>query len=152
MNKDIIVEKVTTIALPIAKELDLELYYVEYIKENSDYYLRIYIDKQDGIKITDCEAMSRSVSDELDILDFITDSYYLEVSSPGLNRGLYKEEHYEKSIGQKVQVKLNKALNNKKTYNGILTKITDTSIFIEEGTLVEINKENIKATNIEGEI
>lgn len=152
MNNDTLIEKVNKLATPIAKELSYDLYHVEYVKENGDNFLRIYIDKPEGIGITDCEAMSRRVSDELDIQDFISDSYYLEVSSPGLNRGLYKEEHYNKSIGQKVLVKLNKALNGKKTYKGILTKVTETSIFVEENTLVEINKENIKAANIEGEI
>ena len=97
MKKDILIEKIEELVKPIISELLYELYYVEYIKENGEFYLRIYIDKEEGrISLDDCEAVSRRVSEILDVEDPIKDAYYLEVSSPGLNRGLYTEEHFKK--------------------------------------------------------
>ena len=77
------------------------------MKENGEYYLRIYIEKEKAISLNDCEALSRRVSDVLDEKDPITDAYFLEVSSPGLNRTLFTNEHYKRFIGSEVLVKLN---------------------------------------------
>ena len=84
---------------PIAQADGVEIYDVEYVKEGSDWYLRAYIDKEGGVNITDCETVSRALSDRLDEEDFIEDAYILEVSSPGLGRALKKDKHLEKSIG-----------------------------------------------------
>ena len=78
--------KTEELLLPIAEENGVEIYDVEYVKEGSDWYLRAYIDKPDGVNIGDCEAVSRALSDKLDEADFIEDAYILEVSSPGLGR------------------------------------------------------------------
>ena len=78
--------KTEEILLPIAERCGVEIYDVEYVKEGSDFYLRAYIDKEDGVNINDCEAVSRELSDALDREDFIPDAYILEVSSPGLGR------------------------------------------------------------------
>ena len=89
MKKDVLIEKIEELVKPIISELLYELYYVEYIKENGDFYLRIYIDKKDDrISLDDCVVVSKRVSGILDTEDPIEDAYYLEVSSPGLNRGL----------------------------------------------------------------
>ena len=77
--------------LPIAAQNGVEIYDVEYVKEGSDWYLRAYIDRADGVSIGDCEAVSRALSDALDREDFIEDAYILEVSSPGLGRTLKKD-------------------------------------------------------------
>ena len=122
---------------PILKENNYELYDVEYVKENGNAYLRVYIDKEGGININDCELVSRSLSDLLDKNDFIADSYILEVSSPGLGRKLKKDRHFEKSIGEEVDIKLYKAIDNKKEWSGILIGFDDETISIE----TEIRKE-----------
>ena len=89
---------------PIAAANGCEIYDVEYVKEGSDWYLRAYIDKEGGVSINDCEAVSRAFSDRLDEEDFISDAYILEVSSPGLGRTLKKDRHFEKSIGEEVEL------------------------------------------------
>ena len=152
MNNKILIDRVNAIAAPIADELNYELYHVEYIKEEGEFYLRIYIDKPERILITDCEALSRRVSDVLDKEDFISDSYFLEVSSPGLNRGLFKDEHYKRFVGSEVSIKLNKAVENKKSIEGILKEVNEDSIIIESENDIIIPKENIKSGNLNGEI
>ena len=81
-------ERTEKLLLPIVQANQVEIYDVEYVKEGSDYYLRCYIDKEGGVNINDCEAVSRALSDELDREDFIDEAYILEVSSPGLGRAL----------------------------------------------------------------
>ena len=89
--------------LPLVAEHQFELVDVEYVKEGSDWYLRAYIDKEGGIAIDDCECISRRLSDWLDREDFISDSYILEVSSPGLGRPLKKEKDFVRSMGKQVE-------------------------------------------------
>jgi len=108
-----------------------ELYDVEYVKEGGNWYLRTYIDKEGGITVDDCETVSRSLSDLLDKNDFIPDAYILEVSSPGLGRQLKRDKHFEKSIGEEVEVKLYKAIEKKKEFVGILTAFDQTTLTIE---------------------
>lgn len=153
MKKDILIEKIEGLVKPITSELSCNLYYVEYVKENGDFYLRIYIDKpEDRISLNDCEAVSRRVSEILDVEDPIEEAYYLEVSSPGLNRGLYTEEHFKRFIGSEVLVKLTGSLNGMKSVKGILKNVTDESIIVEAETDVEIPKDKIKSANLDGEI
>ena len=153
MKKDVLIGKIEELVKPIISELLYELYYVEYIKENGDFYLRIYIDKKDDrISLDDCVAVSRRVSEILDTEDPIEDAYYLEVSSPGLNRGLYKEEHFKRFIGREVLVKLNSSINGTKSIKGILKDVLEHSIVVEAETEVEISKDKIKFANLEGEI
>ena len=118
---------------PIASANGVEIYDVEYVKEGSDYYLRAYIDKPEGVNIIDCENVSRALSDALDENDFIPDAYILEVSSPGLGRTLKKDKHLEKSIGEEVEIKLFKAVDKCKEFSGILKAFDAESITIEDG-------------------
>lgn len=118
------------ILLPIAQSHGVDIYDVEYVKEGSEYYLRAYIDKPEGVNINDCENVSRALSDALDREDFIPDAYILEVSSPGLGRTLKKDRHFEKSIGLDVEVKLFKALEGCKEFEGTLTGFDHESITI----------------------
>lgn len=106
--------------VPIAEANHVEIYDVEYVKEGSDWYLRCYIDKEAGVSIDDCEAVSRALSDALDREDFIGDAYILEVSSPGLGRQLKKDRHFEKSLMEEVVVKTYKPIDNVKEFVGIL--------------------------------
>ena len=153
MKKNALIEKIEELIEPIISELLYELYYVEYIKENGEFYLRIYIDKEEGrISLDDCVAVSRGVSEILDTEDPIEDAYYLEVSSPGLNRGLYKEEHFKKFIGSEVLVKLTSSINGTKSIKGILKDVLEDYIVVEDETEVEILKNKIKYANLEGEI
>lgn len=153
MQRDGLVEKISALVQPIADELNYELYYVEYVKESGDNFLRIYIDKEEGrISLTDCETLSRSVSTMLDEEDPIPDSYYLEVSSPGLNRGLYNDRHYKRFIGREVAIKLTGAVNGSKSYNGILKDVNEESIVINNGEDIIIPKNKIKKANLDGEI
>lgn len=119
--------------IPIVEANGVEIYDVEYVKEGSDYYLRAYIDKPDGVNIIDCENVSRALSDALDREDFIPDAYILEVSSPGLGRTLKKDRHLEKSIGQDVEIRLYKPENGTKEYEGVLESFDAETITISDG-------------------
>lgn len=95
---------------PIIEKYQFELVDVEYVKEASNWYLRVFVDKEGGITIDDCEKVSREFSDLLDLEDFIPDAYILEVSSPGLGRQLKKEKDFRRSLGEEVEIKLYKAM------------------------------------------
>ena len=117
--------------LPITEEHGVKIYDVEYVKEGSDYYLRAYIDKDGGVTIEDCEAVSRKFSDVLDEKDLIKDPYILEVSSPGLGRALKKDRHFEQSIGMDVEVKLYEAKDGSKEFAGVLNAFDKDTITVE---------------------
>lgn len=116
---------------PVLSENHYELYDVEYVKEGSNWYLRTYIDKDGGITVDDCELVSRALSELLDKDDFIPDAYIMEVSSPGLGRQLKRDKHFEKSIGEEIEIKLYKALNKKKEYVGMLKAFDSEKLTIE---------------------
>lgn len=99
-------ERAEAIAASVAEQFDIWIYDVEYVKEGQEYFLNIYIDKDGGVTIGDCENVSRILSDELDRADLIKDSYTLIVSSPGLGRSLTKDRHLEQSIGEDVEIHL----------------------------------------------
>ena len=145
-------EKVEQLVKDPIEKLGYSLYDVEYVKEGPEYYLRIYIEKEGGITLSDCEALSRRVSDVMDEKDPIADPYFLEVSSPGLNRTIFTEEHYKRFIGREVMVRFTKAIDGKKNAKGILKEVNEDNIIVEADTLISIPKEKIKSANIEGEI
>jgi len=109
-----------TLLTPIVEPMGINVYDVEYVKEGSDWYLRAYIDKPEGVNINDCVDVNRAFSDALDVADFIEDSYILEVSSPGLGRTLKKDRHLQYSIGQEVELKLYKPIDKVKEFRGVL--------------------------------
>lgn len=152
MKNDALVIQIYEMVKPISDELNYEIYHVEYVKENGEYYLRIYIEKEGGITLSDCEALSRRVSDLMDEKDPIPEAYFLEVSSPGLNRTLFTEAHYKRFVGREVMVKLTKAIEGKKSIKGILKEVNEENIIVEADTLISIPKDKIKSANIEGEI
>lgn len=116
---------------PIAQANGVEIYDVEYVKEGSDWYLRAFIDKPEGVNIGDCENVSRALSDKLDEADFIEDAYILEVSSPGLGRALKKDRHLKKSLGEEVEIRLYKPVDKCKEFSGKLTGFDAEHIIIE---------------------
>lgn len=107
------------------------IYDIEFVKEAGNLYLRVYIDKQGGVTIKDCEAVSRALSDALDEKDFIADAYILEVSSPGLGRQLRKDKHLLASLGEEVNIKTYKAVDKVKEFSGILKSCDKESVTIE---------------------
>ena len=122
--------KTETLLAPIVERFGVEIYDIEYLKEGSDWYLRVYIDKPEGVNINDCENVSRALSDELDREDFIQDAYILEVSSPGLGRALKKDKHLEKSLGEEVEIKTYKPIDKCKEFKGILKAYDNDTIAI----------------------
>ena len=135
---------------PILKENNFELYDVEFVKEAGTFYLRAFIDKEGGININDCELVSRRLSDLLDEKDFIPDAYILEVSSPGLGRTLKKDKHFEKSIGEEVELKLFQAVNKQKEFTGFLERFNDKVIVIsdEKENEMEFERSNIASVRL----
>ena len=127
--------KTEALLSPIAQANGVEIYDVEYVKEGSDWYLRAYIDKPEGVNIIDCENVSRALSDALDKADFIPDAYILEVSSPGLGRTLKKDKHLQKSIGEEVEIKLFKPIDKCKEFAGVLAGFDEKQITILEGEI-----------------
>ena len=115
-----ITDQVWQFSEPIVREQGCTLWDVEYVREGGDWFLRLYIDKEGGVGINDCEAVSRAIDPILDEKDPIPDSYSFEVSSAGLERPLKRPEHFAKSMGQTVLVKLYKPRNGQKEFNGIL--------------------------------
>ena len=140
MKNDALVNEIYEMVKPIADELNYDIYHVEYVKENGELYFRIYIEKDGGITLSDCEALSRRVSDLMDEKDPIKDPYFLEVSSPGLNRTLFTEEHYKRFIGREVMVKFTKSVDGKKNIKGILKEVNEDSIVVEADQLKIIHK------------
>ena len=100
-RRELYEQKAEALLEPIVKALGFELVDVEYVKEAGNWYLRGYVDKEGGITVNDCEAVSRAFSDRLDEEDFIEDSYIMEISSPGLDRPLKKEKDFARSMGER---------------------------------------------------
>lgn len=124
-------ERTEKLLLPIVQANQVEIYDVEYVKEGSDFYLRCYIDKEGGVNINDCEAVSRALSDELDREDFIEEAYILEVSSPGLGRALKKDKHLEKSLFKDVDIRTYKPIEGSKEFTGKLKSFDKDTVTLE---------------------
>lgn len=135
---------------PVVNKLGYELYDVEYLKEGQDWYLRLYIDNENGIDLDDCEKVSNAVGEELDRVDPIEAAYLLEVSSCGLERRLRELKHFNAALNQNVEIKLYKAINKNKVFSGILKEVTDAEIIIctDEGTNESISFDNISNAKI----
>ena len=126
-------ERVETLIKPTIEKIGYDLYDIEYVKEGKNYYLRIFIDKPEGIDIQDCEKVNDAINDLLDEADYIKEQYFLEVSSPGIERTLRKDKHLEQNIGSEVHVKLfQKDKQGKKEYQGILQGFDEEKIKLDE--------------------
>ena len=115
------------------------------MKEGGNWYLRAYIDKEGGITVDDCELVSRRMSDLLDEKDFIEESYIFEVSSPGLGRPLKKEKDYQRSMGERLEIRTYRAINKQKEFYGILKSFDAATVMIEldDGTEMTFAKSEI---------
>lgn len=144
MAKRRIEEIITEIANPIADRYSFELVDVEFLKEGSNWYLRIYIDKPGGITIDDCQVVSEEISEILDEKDPIPQSYFLEVSSPGLERPIKKESDFKKFEGELVEVKLFKPMEGKKIFEGELVGYRDGKVVIKKNDIENMEFEQDK--------
>ena len=132
MNK--IAQTVYDLALPLAREQGVELWDVEYLREAGQWYLRVYIDKEGGVGINDCEAFSRAFDPILDEADPIAGSYVFEVSSAGAERELKRPGDFERFLGHKVEVKLYQSRNGSKQFVGTLKAYRDGAVTIGTGS------------------
>lgn len=115
-----IASRVAQLAAPFAQSLGLDIWDVQYVKEGSQWYLRIFIDKSGGVSLDDCVALTRAVTKPLDDADLISTSYMLEVSSPGIERALTKDAHFEKSIGCPVMLRTTRPRDGVRDFAGVL--------------------------------
>mgnify|MGYP006337579391 FL=1 len=139
-------ERVESLIKEKIEKIGYELYDVEYSKEGKNYFLRIFIDSKNGIDLDDCEKVNNEIMEDLDNANYIKEQYFLEVSSPGIERILRKEKHLEQNIGNEIAIKLfKKEKKKKKEYQGILKKYTEQDIIIEdnENKQKQINRKNI---------
>ncbi len=128
-----ITDQVAAFAQPIVEEHGCSLWDVEYLREGSDYILRLYIDKEGGVDISDCEAISRAVDPILDEKDPIPGSYQFEVCSAGLERALKRPQDFERFLGSPITVKLYRPHNGLKEIPGILRGYEDGRVTVEAG-------------------
>ncbi|USS91001.1 ribosome maturation factor RimP [Fructilactobacillus carniphilus] len=135
-----IIAKVTETVEPILAAANFYLYDIEFVKEGGSWYLRVYVDKDGGITLDDCVLVSDQLSEKLDELDSdpFADPYFLEVSSPGAERPLKKEQDYQRALNEYVHLSLYQKLDGKKTYEGTLIKLDDQALTIR---VTEKNRE-----------
>lgn len=124
------VKTVWEIVEPIANELGLKIWDVRFLKEGSSWYLRIFIDKDGGVSIDDCVDLTHAINDPLDEADPIEQAYFLEVSSPGVERDLVRDEHFSAYIGEKIKVKMIRPIDGQREFSGVLSDYTDGNITI----------------------
>ncbi len=148
------VTAVWEIVEPYAEELGLRIWDVRFLKEGASWYLRIFIDKDGGVGIDDCVNLSHAIDKPLDEADPIEQAYFLEVSSPGVERDLVRDEHFAAYIGEKVKVKMIRPVDGKREFAGILESCEDGNITVrmaDESALTFVKKEAswIKADDFE---
>ncbi|NCB74249.1 MAG: ribosome maturation factor RimP [Clostridia bacterium] len=144
-----IVGIVTELARPIVEQMGCELWDLEYVSEGGQWYLRVYIDKDGGISIDDCEKVSRALDPVLDEKDLIQTSYIFEVSSAGLERTLKQPAHFLRFLGENVEVKLYKPFEGSKLYSGILSAYEDGAVTLEFGEKqITFTKEQIASVRL----
>lgn len=135
------------------EKLGYEFYHLELVNESGENYLRVYIDSSEGIGLDDCEKVSRRVSDILDEEDPIPYSYCLEVSSAGIFRTLFTDEHLKRYNGSKVKIKIKGTFNSQKEFLGNLNGFDEESIDIDNNNeIIKIPRKKIKRVTLEGEL
>lgn len=134
---------------PRVQEIGYELYDLTFEKKGKDWVLVLFIDSPKGISLDDCETVSRFISTVLDEKDPIEQSYTLEVSSPGIDRVLKKDSHYQANIDQEIMVNLFAPVDGRKNYQGLLLSFNDDylSLELENGKTIELDREKITKAN-----
>lgn len=140
--------KIENIVLPVLKEMELELVDVEYLQEGGYWYVRIYIEKLDGdVSLDDCAKVSMTVEDDIDRL--IDKKFFLEISSPGVERPLKKEKDFVRFTGSKIKVSLKHKIDEKKNFEGILSKFENDTLFLSvDDTELEIPFKEVRKANL----
>lgn len=128
-----VIKRVEAVAFPVLEESGLELVDVQYRREQNGWILRLIIDKQDGLSLNDCAAVSREISQLLDIEDIVDQAYNLEVSSPGLNRPLKSMAEYERFVGRLAKIKTIEPIDGERVFVGKISKTEGESIVLEVG-------------------
>ena len=141
------VEIVKKIVEPAIKELGLELWDVRFLKEGASYYLRIFIDSENGIDINDCTNVSHAIDPLIDEADPIDKAYYLEVCSPGLERELREDHHFQKCIGSPIKIHTIRPIDNERDIKGILKEKTKDAVILSNGMVIE--KGNISSVKLD---
>lgn len=138
-------ERVETLVKNPIENLGYQLYDVQYAKEGKDYFLRIFIEKQDSsISLEDCEKVNNEIEELLDSADYIKEQYFLEVSSTGVEKIIRKQKHLEDNIDELINIKLFKPVNNSKEFIGTLKKFDDETIYIQiDNEIIELERKNI---------
>ncbi|MBR2241612.1 MAG: ribosome maturation factor RimP [Clostridia bacterium] len=138
-------ERVETLVEKSIEALGYQLYDVQYAKEGKDYFLRIFIENPNGqISLEDCEKVNNEIEEMLDTADYIKEQYFLEVSSTGVEKIIRKDKHLQENIGEYINIKLFKPINNCKEFIGILKKYDDEIIYVEvNGDIIELERKNI---------
>lgn len=138
-------KKTEELITPLIDAEGFELVDVEYVKEGADWYLRVYIDKDGGITVNDCEKISRAFNEILDREDYIDDAYIFEVSSPGLLRPLKKDKDYQRNLGKLLEVKLFAPLNGVKEFEVELKSYDKESatLVMDDDTEVTVKRSEI---------
>lgn len=127
----------------------VRLWDVRFLKEGASWYLRVFIDKPEGISIDDCTNVSHAIDPIIDEADPIDVSYYLEVCSPGIERELTRSRHYEESLGKQVRLKLYRAYDGKKEITGTLEDVTEENVtLVMEGNALTVERKNISKANL----
>lgn len=127
----------------------VRLWDVRFLKEGASWYLRVFIDKPEGISIDDCTNVSHAIDPIIDEADPIDVSYYLEVCSPGIERELTRSRHYEESLGKQVRLKLYRAYDGKKEITGTLEDVTEENVtLVTEGNTLTVERKNISKANL----
>ncbi len=124
-------QELTELLAPVAQSLGCELWGVEYRVQGRRALLRIYIDRAEGVSLEDCERVSRQASSVLDVEDPIRSEYTLEVSSPGMDRPLFTLSQFERSVGERVQVRLRSAFDGRRKYTGLLKAVENEELILE---------------------
>lgn len=148
-NQQKIIEKIEKIVTPVVNEMGLSIVDIEYMQDGGYWYVRIYVENLNGeITLEECAAISRKIDEDVDKL--IEQRFFLEVSSPGIERPLKKIEDFIRFKGEKIKVSLKHKINDKKSFEGIITECKDNIIFleIEEENIVEIPFSEVKKANI----
>ncbi len=127
------VSKVWELCEPLINELGLSIWDIRYVKEGASWYLRVFIDKDGGVDINDCEAVSRAINTPLDELDPIENAYCLEVCSPGIERELVRDEHFEKYLDADVMIKMRRPIDGiGREFNGVLKAYSNGDVTIRD--------------------
>lgn len=136
------VEKIEEIVKPYAENLSLSIWDITFKKEGTDWYLRIFIDKDGGVSIDDCVDLTHAITKPIDEADPISQSYMLEVCSPGVERELKKDWHFEKYVGSKVMVRTIRPIDNVRDFNGVLTSYNngELTVKLQDENEITLNK------------